>query len=78
MNCWEINQGNIKMSNGVLWQNLQKKVQNRKKEQIIEFYLENGKYNKALVAVNLAHDQYPFSTELLINKAQIYIKLYLL
>ena len=40
-------------------------------EQIIDYYVENGKYNKALIAVNIAYDQYPFSTELLINKAQI-------
>src|SRR5688500_4806870 len=40
-------------------------------EQIIDFYMFRGKYNKALQAVNQAISQYPFSTELITVKAQI-------
>ena len=40
-------------------------------EQIIDHYIDIGKYQKALLAANLAIDQYPFSTELILTKAQI-------
>src|SRR5688572_2932542 len=40
-------------------------------EQIIDYYLLRGKYNKALHAVNQAIGQYPFSAELLTAKAQV-------
>ncbi|MEQ9168542.1 MAG: tetratricopeptide repeat protein [Fulvivirga sp.] len=40
-------------------------------ENIIAHYQDMGKYGQALVAANMAEEQYPFSTELLIIKAQI-------
>ena len=40
-------------------------------EQIIDYYLEEAKFKKALTAANLATNQYPFSAELLISNAQI-------
>ena len=40
-------------------------------ETIIYYYLDRGKHKKALVAVNMAMEQYPFSTELISVKAQI-------
>ena len=40
-------------------------------EQIIDYYMFRGKFNKALQAVNQAISQYPFSTELITIKAQI-------
>src|SRR5258706_15198321 len=40
-------------------------------ETIIDHYLETSKFKKALAAVNMAMDQFPFSTELISIKAQI-------
>ncbi len=40
-------------------------------EIIIDHYMANSKFKKALVAVNAAIDQFPFSTELLTVKAQV-------
>src|SRR6187455_3246479 len=40
-------------------------------EHIIDYYMFKGKHNKALVAVNQAIEQYPYSTELITIKAQI-------
>jgi tetratricopeptide (TPR) repeat protein len=40
-------------------------------EEIIDFYMTRGKHNRALQAVNLAIQQYPFSTELMTVKAQV-------
>src|SRR5918995_6375011 len=40
-------------------------------EEIIDYYMFRGKFNKALQAVNQAISQYPFSTELITVKAQI-------
>src|SRR5690606_18434907 len=37
----------------------------------IDYYLEDGNNKKALQACNLAIDQYPFSTELKLDKAQV-------
>src|SRR6187431_3367576 len=40
-------------------------------EEIIDFYMTRGKHTKALQAVNQAINQYPFSTELVVVKAQV-------
>ena len=40
-------------------------------ETIIYHYLDRGKHKKSLVAVTMAMEQYPFSTELIAVKAQI-------
>ena len=40
-------------------------------EEIIDFYMTRGKHTKALHAVNQAINQYPFSTELIVVKAQV-------
>lgn len=40
-------------------------------EEIIDYYMLRGKYNRALQAVNQAISQYPFSTELITVKAQV-------
>jgi tetratricopeptide (TPR) repeat protein len=44
-------------------------------ETIAHFYLDNNKPKKALTAINMAMDQYPFSTEMFTVKAQILINL---
>ncbi len=44
-------------------------------ETIIGYYLEKSKFKRALTAVDQAIDQYPFSTELLTVKAQIFTNL---
>jgi hypothetical protein len=40
-------------------------------ETIIYYYIDRSKHKKALIAVSLAMDQYPYSTELISVKAQI-------
>jgi len=40
-------------------------------ETIVHYYLDNNKPKKALIAVNQAMEQYPFSTDLFTTKAQI-------
>jgi tetratricopeptide (TPR) repeat protein len=40
-------------------------------ETIIDYYLDNNKFKKALSAVNQAIETYPYSTELMTVKAQI-------
>ncbi len=40
-------------------------------EQIIDYYIEEGNNKKALHACNLGIEQYPFSTELKLEKAQV-------
>jgi tetratricopeptide (TPR) repeat protein len=40
-------------------------------ETIIGQYMEEGKYSKALTACNFALEQYPYSTELMLDKAQL-------
>src|SRR5699024_974933 len=40
-------------------------------EEIIDYYLDNGNFKKALKACNIAIDQYPYSTELILEKAQV-------
>ena len=44
-------------------------------EHIIHHYLERGKNRKALKAVNLAIEQYPFVIDFLVHKAQCYSNL---
>ena len=40
-------------------------------EEIISYYLQHQKYKKALKACDVALNQYPYSSELLISKAQV-------
>src|SRR5690554_894330 len=42
---------------------------------IIDHYLQAGKLNKALKTCNLGIDQYPFSVDLLLDKAQILVNI---
>src|SRR5580693_7468655 len=43
-------------------------------EFIINYFIEEGKFNKALKACNYAIEQYPYSTELFLDKANLLIK----
>src|SRR4028119_2464174 len=42
-------------------------------ECIIGQYMEEGKYEKALTACQIALDQYPYSTELMLDIAQVLV-----
>ncbi len=44
-------------------------------EEIISHYMELGKNKKALEACSIAIEQYPYSTNLMIEKAQIFLNL---
>jgi len=44
-------------------------------EEIINYYLDRGKYNKALEAAKLGVEQFPFSSELMTFNAQILFNL---
>jgi hypothetical protein len=40
-------------------------------EQIVEHYIENGKWNRALQACELGLENYPYSVDLLLDKAHL-------
>lgn len=45
-------------------------------ENIIQYYIDHAKFPKALKACEIAIEQYPFSIELMLDKAQVLSNLY--
>jgi tetratricopeptide (TPR) repeat protein len=43
-------------------------------ELIIDYYVENGKYKKANRACEMASEQYPFSTEIMVQRAHLLLR----